>query len=141
MPKSRRPHRNDLGSLFAASVVTVLGTGLCCMLFAVGTRDGSIWPILMIAAPAVVFLFMVGVRWQGSGSGSGLGFWHVLFRSRADRTRDLDYEPRRAESDRVSPEGQQRPITASEVREIQLLNGNTWVPARGRRSKDDEYLD
>lgn len=140
MPKPRRPHRNDLGSLFAASVVTVLGTGLCCLIFAAGARDGSIWPVLMIAAPAAVFLsLLVGVRSQGNGT--GLQFWHVLFRSRAKNNRDVDYEPRRADDDRVTPAGQQRPITASEVRDIQLLSGNTWVPSRGRRKKDTEYLD
>ena len=140
MPKLRRKHRNDLGSIFAASVIIVLGTGGSCIIYAVGSPNGSPSLLALIVAPAVLFLAgMVGVRWPKFGS--GLEFWRVVFRSRLNADCGADYQPRRTEPEPISKPGQQQPITASEVREIQLLSANTWVPSRTRKKRGDEYLD
>lgn len=141
MPKRRQPYRNDLGSIFAASVSTALGVGFCCVLFAVGSPASSLWNLwLIVAAGALLLATLVAFTWRNSGI--GLDFWHTVFRARAEDARGLDYTPRKVDTSDNSTPGGQRPITADEVREIKLMSVNTWVPARDRKKRnDDEYLD
>ena len=140
MPKPRRRHRNDLGSIFAASVITVLGTGTSCAIYAVGSQNDSLFLQALIIAPALLFLAaLIGVRWPKLGS--GLEFWNSVFRSRADADHGVDYQPRRRDPEPVGTSGQQEPITAEEVREIRLLSSNTWVPSRTRKTPGDEFLE
>lgn len=140
MPKPRRRHRNDLGSIFAASVITVLGTGTSCAIYAVGSPNDSLLPQILIIGPALLFLAaLVGVRFPRPGT--GLEFWNAVFRSRADGDQGVDYQPRRRDPQPVCTSEQRRPITAREVREIQLLSSNTWVPTRRRRTREDEFLE
>lgn len=132
MQKPRRRHRNDLGSVFAASVVTVLGAAISTILFTVGSPDSSPWLVGLIIVPAVLFLAaLVGVRWPRLGT--RLDFWHTVFRGRAGADHGLDYEPHPVRREAVKIVGQRKPITAEEVREIQLLSANTWVPVRGQK--------
>lgn len=140
MPNLRRRHRNDLGSIFAASVITVLGTGTSCAIYAVGSSNDSWLLQALIIAPALLFLSaLIGVCWPKLGS--GLEFWGAVFRSRADPDHGIDYQPRRRDPEPVHASGQQKPITANEVREIRLLNNNTWVPSRTRKTSEDDFLE
>ncbi len=136
MQKPRRSHRNDLGSVFAASVVTVLGAGISSTLFAVGSPESSSWVVALIIAPSTLFLaVLVGVRWPKMGT--GLDFWHVVFRCRADDARGVDYQPRRIRQKLNRVTGRQQPITVHEMRQIQLLSNNIWVPSRRHRKQPD----
>jgi len=140
MSKRRRDHRNDLGSIFAASVITVLGTGICCILYAVGMPAASPWILVLIITPAVFGLAaLVGVRWPKMGT--GLEFWNAVFRSRTQDDRAIDYQPRRVDPAPIGTPGQQQPTTADEVREIRLLSTNTWVPTRSRKKNDNDFPD
>ena len=140
MPKFRRNHRNDLGSVFAVSFITVLGTGICCTLYAVAAPRVSLWFLTLIMTPSALCLAaLVGVRWPKMGT--GLEFWHAVFRSRADADRGVDYQPRRIDPEPIRSSGQQKPITADEVRDIRLMSTNTWVPTRSRNKKNDDILD
>ena len=140
MSKFRRNHRNDLGSVFAVSFITVLGTGICCTLYAVAAPTVSLWFLALIMTPAALCLAaLVGVRWPRMGT--GLEFWHAVFRSRAEADRGVDYQPRRIDPEPISSAGQQKPITADEVRDIRLMSTNTWVPTRSRKENDNDFLD
>ncbi|MCH2203477.1 MAG: hypothetical protein MK102_16040 [Fuerstiella sp.] len=140
MSKRQRKHRNDLGSLFAASFTVVLGAGIACAMFAVGTRDTSSWFIVLIICSAAMMLAaIIGIRWPNVRT--GLAFWHTTFRTRAKTDRSVDYQPCPIDRERMGTPGRQKPITADEVREIRLLSGNTWVPSRSRRKHDDNFLE
>ena len=138
MPRPRRSHRNDLGSVFATAVIVVLGAGVCSVLYAAANPTGSVWIHGVIVTIAVLFLAaLIGVRFPRLGT--GLEFWNAMFRARTDRDLPIDYTP---ESIRPQPSGrpgQQRPVTAEKLRDIKLMSSNTWVPTRGRRrSAEDE---
>ena len=140
MSKFRRKHRNDLGSVFAVSFITVLGTGICCTLYAVAAPTVSLWFLALIMTPAALCLAsLVGIRWPKMGT--GLEFWHTVFRSRADADRSVDYQPRRIDAKPIMPPGQQKPITADEVRNLNLVSTNAWVPTRTRNNNKDDILD
>ena len=135
MRRSRRSHRNDLGSLFATSVVVVLGMTICLVLYLVGHPRPSVWVEAGIVATALFFLSAaLGIRMPRPGS--GLEFWHSLFRSRADTDRSVDYTPEILRPHDPGRPGQNRPVTAEELRELRLLSSSTWVPSRSRRRKD-----
>ena len=136
MPKLRRGHKNDLGSLFAASIVTAFGAAVCAILFMIGDPEGSPWVIALIAGIAFVLLATIlGVRIPRSGS--SLGFWYAFFGTRAGRDQPVDYEPRPVRTQYGQSVGNQRPITAEEVRDIRELSTTTWVPSRlSSRSKE-----
>lgn len=137
MRRSRRSHRNDLGSLFATSVVVVLGMTICLVLYLVSQPRPSIWVEAGIVATALFFLgTALGIRMPRPGS--GLEFWHSLFRERADSERAVDYTPEILRPHDPSRPGQNRPATAEELRELRLLSSSTWVPSRSRRRKDTD---
>ena len=136
MQKRRRSYRNDLGSVFAASVVTVLGAGISTALFAVGSPESSPWMVAVIIAPSTLFLAaLVGVRWPKFGT--GLDFWHVVYRGRAHADRSVDYQPRKIRQKLNQRTARQQPITVHQVRQIRLLSTNVWVPSRRHRKQPD----
>tara|TARA_B100000530_G_scaffold104957_1_gene64968 strand:+ start:116 stop:538 length:423 start_codon:yes stop_codon:yes gene_type:complete len=140
MSKFRRKHRNDLGSVFAVSVITVLGTGICSTLYAVAAPRISLWFLALIMTPAVLCLAaLVGIRWPKMGT--GLEFWHAVFRNRVDDDPSIDYQPRRIDPKTIMRPGQQKPITADEVRNLNLVSTNAWVPTRTRKNNQDDILD
>ena len=138
MPKPKR-HRNDLGSVFATTVVVVLGTGLCLAMYTIGTSQASLWVQVGIIASSAIFLcLLMGIRLPRFSS--GLQIWYSVARAKADENKVIDYVPQSATPQDHSRFGQRRPITAEEVREIRLTSGSTWVPTRSRKrsSSDDE---
>jgi len=106
----------------------------------VGERDPSPWILAWIVTPAVLCLAtLVGVRWPKPGT--ALEFWHAIARSRMEGDRTVDYQPRRIDPQPIGTPGEQQPITADEVREIQLLSSNTWVPSQTRKESADDFLE
>lgn len=142
MPKPKR-HRNDLGSVFATTVVVVLGTGLCLGMYSIGTSQASLWVQAGIVASSAIFLcLLMGIRLPRFSS--GLQIWYSVARAKADENKAIDYVPQSAKPQDHSPGGQRRPITAKEVREIRLTSGSTWVPTGNQKrssGKDDVSLD
>ena len=137
MPKPKR-HRNDLGSVFATTVVVVLGTGLCLAMYSIAASQASLWVQAGIIVSSAIFLcLLMGIRLPRFSS--GLQIWYSVARAKADENKAIDYVPRSATPRDHSPLGQRRPITAKEVREIRLASGSTWVPTRnGKRSSSDD---
>jgi len=134
MVKSRRGQRNELGSLFAASIVIVAGAVVCSILFMAGDPEGSPWLIAMIVGVAVLFMTaIIGIRFPRIRF--GLGFWSVFFGDRSRGGDELDYQPRRVHTGQHQPSVNPRPITADEARDIHLLSTSTWVPSRLRAQK------
>jgi hypothetical protein len=90
--------------------------------------------------PAVLCLAaLVGIRWPKMGT--GLEFWHAVFRNRVDDDPSIDYQPRRIDPKTIMRPGQQKPITADEVRNLNLVSTNAWVPTRTRKNNQDDILD
>ena len=142
MSKKQRSHRNDLGSLFAASVVLTLGAAICAILYLTGSPQLSVWRIAaIICIPVTMLAALIGVRFPKPGT--GLTFWNAMFTSRSGRDEPAAYEPRRMETGPSGPPVQPRPATAEEVREIHALSANTWVPSRDRlrRTKHVDELE
>jgi hypothetical protein len=142
MPKPRRSHRNDLGSVFATAVIVVLGAAVCSVLYASATPNGSAWTHGIIITVAVLFMAtLIGVRVPRIST--GLEFWNAMFRARADRDLPIDYTPESIRPQATGRVGQQQPVTAQKLRDIRLMSSNAWVPTRGRKplAPDDNVLE
>jgi len=142
MPKPRRSHRNDLGSVFATAVIVVLGAAVCSVLYAAATPNGSAWTHGIIITVAAVFLaVLIGVRFPRMST--GLEFWSAMFQGRTDRDLPIDYSPESIRPQETGRPGQQQPITADKLRDIRLMSSNAWVPSRGRKrsAEDDDILE
>ena len=117
--------------------MTILGAGICVVLFMVGDPNGAPWLVALIVGVAVLLLgTIIGIRVPRPGS--GLGFWNALFGTRADRDQPIDYEPRPVKTSFGQTTGSQQPITVDEVRDIRELSTTTWVPSRLRRRRADD---
>jgi len=144
MRKQRRKHRDDLGSVFATSVIVVMGGGVCAMVFAAGAPNAPEWlhPAILGGAGLLLVAFLAVRIPRGS---TGLEFWNSLHQDRREHDKPIDYTPEPIQRKQGGRIGQQKPITAEEVREIRLNSSNTWVPSKERlrrtQERDDDVLE
>ena len=144
MRKQRRKHRDDLGSVFATSVIVVLGGGVCAMMFAAGAPNAPAWLHLAILGGAGLLL-IVALAVRIPRGGTGLEFWNSFHQDRREHDMPIDYTPEPVQRKQEGRPGQQKPITANEVRELRLNSTNTWVPSKERlrrtQDQDDDVLE
>jgi hypothetical protein len=127
--------RNESGSLLASVFIIAIGFGGC--LFVVSAMSPASFSTAAWSLGSVLTVFLALVVWFrfGRTPNSNTDFLISSVRSRRDDGAK-DYEPRIAGQSRSqSMAGTNQPITAQEVREIQVANANTWVPANARQGK------
>ena len=141
MGRKWQNQKDDLGSVLASSIVVIGGAAFCLLVALFGAEKASPWLIAGVCAVPLVFLLLVlRFRRGTSRTRSGLSFWNTLFRSPPDDGLAAGYRPRKVgEGQPPPPSGTNRPITASEAREIRITSASTWVPTRdshGRSGKE-----
>lgn len=126
-------NRNDAGSLLASTFVVALGSGVTVFML-VGLAPRENWKLAATIGGSgfVLMLFIFWMRFSRTPGGS-LGFWSIFGRSHREDHMAGDYLPRKVADGKSSmPASDHRPITAEEVREIQVTSPNTWVPTKTR---------
>ena len=136
MAKKWQHRRNDFGSMLATAVVIGVGAGLCCF---VCLADSSDFGVILSLAVVMVALFMLfGITWYrySQSGGQSLVFWHAVARNNREDGLAAQYRPQIV-NDRGAqqPVGTNKPITASEARELRVTSSRTWVPSRTASQK------
>ncbi|MEP3480160.1 MAG: hypothetical protein ABJZ55_12990 [Fuerstiella sp.] len=137
MARKFRRNQNDGGSILAAMIVIVLGAILCSWIVLVSESALQDWMIACIVIGAVLVITCLLLFRYGGSKPAGLDFWRSAFGNHYDDGLAANYRPAKVK-DRTSAVGQaeNRPVSASELRDIRETSANSWVPAGPAKPQD-----
>jgi hypothetical protein len=138
MGKRIRNQGGESVSLLATTFVVALGGGAVFFLMLMVNPDKTPAGGTVIGVVTVAFLAIVAIQRISRARTDGMSFWLIAGRSHREDGIAANYMPRRASSSRTPAAGTvNKPISVDEVREIQSMSANTWVPtSQKRRAKD-----
>lgn len=131
--KFRRNH-NDGGSMLATMIVIILGAILCSWVVLVAGSALQDWVIGVITVGAVSLIIVLLMYRYGRANEGGLGFWKSAFSNHYDDGLAANYRPEKVTRSQSASEN--RPVNASELRDLRETSLNTWVPASTAKPKD-----
>lgn len=137
--KFRRNH-NDGGSMLATMIVIVLGAILCSWVVLIAGSALKDWVIGLIAIGSVLLIGCLLLYRYGGTQEGGLVFWKSAFGNHYDDGLAANYRPRKVkDSGATNCQAENRPMNASELRDIRETSANTWVPAGPAKPRDQEF--
>ena len=116
--------------MLAAMIVIVLGAILCSWIVLVVESAFQDWVIAAIVVGTVlVITCLLLFRYSGSKP-AGLDFWRSAFGNHYDDGLAANYRPAKVKDRRsTTGQGENHPISVSELRDIRETSANSWVPA------------
>lgn len=134
--KFRRNH-NDGGSMLATMIVIVLASILCSWIVLIAGSALQDWMIGCIAVGAILLISGLLIYRYGGADESSLGFWKSAFSNHYDDGLAANYRPEKVDtSTSAAAQAENRPASASELRDIRETSANTWVPSKTAKSRD-----
>ena len=123
--------------MLATMIVIILGAIMCSWVVLVAGSAFQDWMIVCIAIGAVVIIFALLMYRYGRASEGGLSFWKAAFQNHNDDGLAANYRPEKVnETSSKGAQPENRPMSASELRDIRETSANTWVPAGNAKPRD-----